>query len=90
MTVSAKKLVTDCRIVMHDMQEVLRARTGQAMQHIENLRERRRRCENPKEEPALTEFTAEFVHDTWARVALAVAIGLLVGLMLRPIVKGMV
>jgi ElaB/YqjD/DUF883 family membrane-anchored ribosome-binding protein len=88
--ISARKLMTDCRIVMYDVQQVVRAMAGQAIQRIGGLRERRREHENRAEAPAVIEFTAELAHETWGRVALAAGMGLVAGLMLRPIVKRMV
>jgi ElaB/YqjD/DUF883 family membrane-anchored ribosome-binding protein len=86
--ISARKLATDCRIVMRDVEEVVRTMAGEATQSIGDFRERRRKhLENQEEGPALTEFTSELVEDAWGKVALAAGIGLIAGLCMRRVVK---
>lgn len=94
--VSARKLAMDCRIVMRDVQEMVRTMAGEAIQHIGDLQWRQReQRDNGQERTALaarftdsrTTEAAESAGDTWKRVALAAGIGLLIGLLIRPIVK---
>ena len=85
--VSPRKLITDCGIVMHDVQDVVRTMAGQAIQRIGALRQRRELREDTEQLPVRTKCTAEFARDSWTKVALATGIGLIVGLLMRRIVK---